>query len=281
MPHDETAPPWFDPSFFDEAERREVLVAGASIRYFTAGESPAPALLFVHGARAHARWWAPTLSLLVPRGIRWIAMDLSGHGDSDWREAYSVERWADEVLAVARAEAGGAGLAVVGHSLGGVVSLAAAARGTTDIASVVSVDAVPRSNPASAAPSGRPTWFASREEGAAEFASRDARRNWPRWLALRIGAESLQANDGGWSWNHDVRTRGMPHPPASEFDGLDPSRVALITGGDSFMADTIDESAFLRLAGEGMRRVNIPGAGHDVMMERPREFVGALRPLVE
>lgn len=276
----EDTPPWFDPSLFDDAERREVSVAGAGIRYVSAGEASLPTLLFVHGARAHARWWEAALSLLVPRGIRWLAMDLSGHGDSDWRESYSVQRWADEVRAVAQAEAGRTGITIIGHSLGGVVSLAAAAHGAAEIASVVSVDAVPRSKPASAAPSGRPTWFASHEQGAAEFASRDARSSWPRWLALRVGEQSLRASDGGWAWNHDVKTRGMAHPPDSEFDGLDPSRVALITAGDSFMASAIDASAFLHLMGERMRRVNIPGAGHDVMMERPAEFIEALLPLL-
>lgn len=82
----EDTPRWFDPNLFDDAEWREVSVAGASIRYFAAGKPSAPTLLFVHGARAHARWWQAALSFLAPRGIRWLAVDLSGHGESGWRK---------------------------------------------------------------------------------------------------------------------------------------------------------------------------------------------------
>ena len=48
---------------------------------------------------AHSGWWdhiAPFLS----RTHRVIAPDLSGHGDSDCRDAYDLDIWAQELLAV-------------------------------------------------------------------------------------------------------------------------------------------------------------------------------------
>ena len=59
------------------------------------------------------------------------ALDLSGHGDSGRRETYSLDLWAAEVLGVAE-DAGIAGPpTVIGHSMGGFVTLRAASLTST------------------------------------------------------------------------------------------------------------------------------------------------------
>jgi pimeloyl-ACP methyl ester carboxylesterase len=55
------------------------------------------------------------------------ALDLGGHGDSDHRESYTMAEWADEVLAL-RSSIGCSGNPVlIGHSMGGFVSIVTAA----------------------------------------------------------------------------------------------------------------------------------------------------------
>ena len=84
-------------------------------------------LLFVHGGGANAHWWTHVAARFAD-DFRVVAIDLSGHGDSDHRAGYQLEQWTDEVVAVAAA-AGIDGLPVViGHSLGGFVTIATAAR---------------------------------------------------------------------------------------------------------------------------------------------------------
>ena len=95
--------------------------------------------MLVHGTAAHARWW-DHVGPLLPAGMRVVALDLSGHGDSDRREQYSFDRWAQEVVAVA-ADGGVSGPPVViGHSLGGSIAIGAATRYGDALAGIVVID---------------------------------------------------------------------------------------------------------------------------------------------
>src|SRR3954451_22766009 len=85
------APGWFVRALAAVPEHRCIEVAGARIRYRAWGPRDAPGVVLVHGGSAHAGWWdhiAPQLP-----GHRVVALDLSGHGDSDHREAYDMRLW--------------------------------------------------------------------------------------------------------------------------------------------------------------------------------------------
>jgi pimeloyl-ACP methyl ester carboxylesterase len=144
------APEWFERSLALPREKRHVTVRGARIQYARWAGGGAATLVFVHGGAAHLHWWTPLAGFFVPR-YDVVALDLSGHGDSDWRDGYSRELWAEEVLAVAadasrdnsRREP-----VLVGHSMGGLVSIAAASRprtGPSAVRALVVVDAPVRS----------------------------------------------------------------------------------------------------------------------------------------
>ena len=51
--------------------------------------------MLVHGGAAHSRWWDHIAPMLT-EGWRVVAVDLSGHGDSDRRDHYSLDTWARE-----------------------------------------------------------------------------------------------------------------------------------------------------------------------------------------
>jgi pimeloyl-ACP methyl ester carboxylesterase len=107
-------------------ETRELTVGGSRVRYLTGGSGPP--LVLVHGLGGMATNWrlvAPELA----RDRRLVIPDLPGHGHSEplrerWR---TLDPFADAVLAVAQAEAA-LPAPFIGHSLGGLVSLHAAAR---------------------------------------------------------------------------------------------------------------------------------------------------------
>src|ERR1700722_20448007 len=86
----------------------------------------ADSVILVHGAGAQMGWWDDVVTQILPE-LSVVALDLSGHGDSGWRERYSGEDWANEVTTISREVAGDRRI-LVGHSLGGRVAIMAAAK---------------------------------------------------------------------------------------------------------------------------------------------------------
>ena len=80
----------------DLVEEGAVTVGGARIRYSAWGEPDHRGVLFVHGGRAHRNWWRPFAPFFA-ENRRVAALDLSGMGDSDWREKYSLDLLVDEL----------------------------------------------------------------------------------------------------------------------------------------------------------------------------------------
>jgi pimeloyl-ACP methyl ester carboxylesterase len=107
-------------------ERRALTVAGSRVSYLTGGSGPP--LLLVHGLGGMATNWR-----LVAPGLeserRLVIPDLPGHGHSDplGERRRALDPFAEAVFAVAEAESA-LPAPFVGHSLGGLVSLHAAAR---------------------------------------------------------------------------------------------------------------------------------------------------------
>jgi pimeloyl-ACP methyl ester carboxylesterase len=86
-------------------------------------EGKGPPLVFLHGGTAHARWWDFVVPAIGPE-FRALALDMRGHGDSDWAPdgRYRVRDYVDD-LAFVVAELDLAGPIVIGHSLGSFVAL--------------------------------------------------------------------------------------------------------------------------------------------------------------
>jgi pimeloyl-ACP methyl ester carboxylesterase len=80
------APAWFSRAIAVPLTDERVEVAGASIHYLAWGDPGRPGLVFVHGGGAHAHWWSPVAATFAHE-FRVVALDLSGHGDSDHRES--------------------------------------------------------------------------------------------------------------------------------------------------------------------------------------------------
>ena len=97
---------------------------GVAIHYREGGQG-SRALVFVHGWLGNASWWEPLLARFAP-DYRVVALDLAGHGSSGHERAdWTVERFADDVAAVVRAlelEH----VVLLGHSMSGTITVAAA-----------------------------------------------------------------------------------------------------------------------------------------------------------
>lgn len=102
-------------------------------------------VLLAHGG-GQTRWaWKKTTQMLEQAGFRSIAIDLRGHGESDWADegAYDIRDFAGDLIAVARQLKRPA--AVIGASLGGLAGLVAEGElANGSFASLTLVDIAPK-----------------------------------------------------------------------------------------------------------------------------------------
>jgi pimeloyl-ACP methyl ester carboxylesterase len=293
---DVAAPPWFARSLADPGEPFTVDVHGAAIRALAWGARGAPTVVLVHGGAAHAQWWAPLAPLLAEQH-RVVALDMTGHGDSDRRDVYSVTAWADEVLAVAAAGGGSGRPFVVGHSMGGFVTIATAALHGDALEGAVVIDApVRRPDPetmegVSGGMFRAPKVYSDLEEGMRHFHLVPPQPCVNGWLVAHIARHSLLAVDGGVTWKFDpgVFTRREGPNQPSDYGPLlarAACRVAVINGADStivsddtraYMAELLADSP---AAMAGVPFVEVPEAQHHVLLDQPLALVTALRAVL-
>ena len=98
-------------------------------------------VILLHGNSANAWWWQWVANEL-PNNIRLLALDLRGHGDSEWvtPPAYKPHDYATDLANFIAAEVRGERPLVVGHSMGGVVTLAFAGRHADLARGIVVID---------------------------------------------------------------------------------------------------------------------------------------------
>lgn len=294
------APGWFEEALAAPSEEREIEVRGARICYSAWGQPGRRGLLFVHGGRAHRNWWRPFAPFFAA-GRRVAALDLSGMGDSEWREQYSLDCLVDELFAVIEAaelEKGGRPI-VVGHSFGGWVTLAAVEREGDRMGGAIVVDSplgvpdpdegytVVKADKANknAGPASMRV-YRTIEEPVARFRFLPNQPAEHLYLVDYIAREGLRKaplEDGGegWTWKFDPH-KGKNFDIRFERDLLRAARcpLAFVYGEKSFFARG-DSLAHLREQAKGRSPfVMIPDAYHHLMMDQPIAFIAALRTLL-
>jgi alpha-beta hydrolase superfamily lysophospholipase len=95
----EIKPEWFQRAIDAKRDDAEIEVEGCKIHYATWGEIGKPGIVMIHGSNANLEWWRFVAPFLADQ-FRVAAIDLSGNGDSGWRDKYSGEIYAKEVRAV-------------------------------------------------------------------------------------------------------------------------------------------------------------------------------------
>jgi pimeloyl-ACP methyl ester carboxylesterase len=265
-----------------------VEVAGVSIHYLAWGEPGRRGLVFVHGGGAHAHWWSHVAATFAGQ-FRVLALDLSGHGDSDHRKLYSTEQWTDEVVAVA-SDGGLSGLPVIiGHSMGGFVTIATAALHGDAIEAVIVCDSpVADLDPEISAfhlkeAFGRPRTYVDLEDAVAHFRTVPRQDHYLDYVIDMVARHSLKKVDGGWQWKFDRRIfeqfgagiRSIAAPYLSEVN----CRLALLRSEFGLVTPDIGDSMYEKL-GRVTPVIEIPEAGHHAMLDQPLILLTALRTLL-
>lgn len=279
-------PPWFTEAIASTFEKRVLTVAGCEISYLAWGDRAKAPLILVHGGAAHAMWW----SILAPQLSRHyyvIAPDLSGHGDSGRREAYPMQGWADEVMAVSEHAAAGIAPVLVGHSMGGLVSIVAASLYGDRMAGAVIVDSpVRRPDPESAEGQGgkafrSPKTYADIESAVARFRLIPEQPCEHRYILDYIARHSLRQSEAGWTWKFDPKVF-LRFPPTSLRDYLTSvrCRVALLRGEFSVIVPPETGEYMYELLNRNAPLVEIPQAHHHLILDQPLAFIAAVRALL-
>jgi pimeloyl-ACP methyl ester carboxylesterase len=279
------SPEWFDAAIATEPQEREVPVDGTPIRYLSWGDAHKPGLVFVHGGAAHAHWWSFIAPLFTSEWHA-VAIHLSGMGDSGRRDTYSHETWAREVMAVSD-DAGFPGPpVVVGHSLGGMVTIQTAATFGDKLAGAVIVDA-PVRRPAPESEEGRtghafrtPGVYETKESAIEHFALVPRQPCDNSYIVSYIAGKSVHETDKGWTWKFD------PNIFDGTLVGLRDQltsircRVALFTGEKSVVVPRDTAAYMYELMGRVSPLIEIPEAHHHLTLDQPLAFVAALRTLL-
>jgi len=278
-------PAWFRDALATPHREGFVDVEGVPIHYLEWGTRGRPGLVFVHGGAAHAHWWA----FLAPMfATRWhaVALDLSGHGDSGRRQVYSHEAWAREVLAVAEHAGFPGPPVVVGHSLGGMVTIQTAADHGDDLAGAVIVDA-PVRRPAPESEEGArgrafksPGVYPNLEAALEHFHLIPAQPCDNRFVIEYIARHSLRETSGGWTWKFDPTLFSQTLVSLREQLAAVRCRVALLRGELSVVVPEDTAEYMYDLLGRNAPVVSIPYAHHHLILDQPLAFVAALRTLL-
>ena len=268
-------------------ESRWAEVDGHAIHYLSwnGDEADKPALLFVHGFVAHARWWSFLAPHLTDR-FRVFAMDFSGMGDSAHRSAYSLATWRDEVAAVLRAIGEPSGCTVVGHSFGGSRCADACAaypalfRRLLIIDSYFHFDGDPPRKKSFAAPR-VVRYFPDLSTAAQHFRLLPPQWCEP-WMVDHLVRHSLRESAQGWSWKFDEENLRSSEADIDSSAMLASVTVPtfLIHGQHSRIATRNRMGRVARLIPNCALPIEIPMANHHLMLDQPVALITALRAIL-
>jgi pimeloyl-ACP methyl ester carboxylesterase len=260
----------------------ELMVNGARSYAYTGGRpfNPGlPAVVFIHGAAHDHSVWGLQSRWFAHHGFAVLAPDLPGHGRSEGPPLAGVEALAEWVVGLCAA-AGVERAALVGHSMGSLIALEAAARHPQRVSRLALLGtAVPM--PVSDALLG-----AAREERAKAEAMVNA---WSHsrgtlggntapglWMAgmnarlMERAAPGVLANDLAAC---NAYTEGMKAASAVQCP------VLLVVGGRDQMTSP-KAAARLAAALQETHTLTIEGCGHALMAEYPDRVLDALREFI-
>jgi pimeloyl-ACP methyl ester carboxylesterase len=282
------APQWFLDALAVPCAPRQVEVDGATISYLAWGEPGQRGLVFVHGGAAHAHWWTHVAATFASE-FRVLALDMSGHGDSHHRPTYSLHQWADEVMAVAADGQVAGQPVVVGHSMGGFVTIVTAARHGSELGGVIVCDSPvtepdPEIEPSATQAFGRSgRIYGDAEEAVRRFRTVPPQEAYLEYVLDHVARRSLRPVNGGWEWKFDRRVfeqfagqlRHVSLPYLREVT----CRFALLRSQYGLVTPDISATMYEAL-GRRAPLIELPEAGHHAMLDQPLVLITALRSLL-
>jgi pimeloyl-ACP methyl ester carboxylesterase len=278
----------------DAPQARFYQSQGLTLHYTDWGNEAAPPLILIHGGLDHSRSW-DQLALSLRTNFHVIAPDLRGHGDSDWATGSSYSL-ADHVydLTCMMTSLGLEAAAIVGHSMGGMVSLVYAGAFPEKVSRLAVLDGVTNF------PARRIKPIETRIAEWVAVLDKTARRKIHRYASVADAAERMRARNarltpeqamhlathalkqdagGGYSWKFDPYLRAPAPYRLSLQDHIALwSRIAcptlLVAGSESFLPDPEKAGVLGHFRQAELARIE--GAGHWLQHDKAAEVLRLL-----
>ncbi len=279
------APAWYRAAMAEPVEERWVDVEGAAIELLCWGDVGKPGLLLVHGSSAHARWWGPVAPMLA-RNYRVASFSWSGTGRSDRRPRYAVAQTAREAWAAMHAAdlfAADARPVIACHSFGSKAGALLAAEHGDRLNGAIFVDSLLLADEMRP-PEGlyRERRYDGLVDALARFRFAPDQGAGHPYIADDIARAALREDDAGWTWRFDPDLfQRLDFESGWNEIAQAACSLAFLRGEESLVLVDADVEAQRRQAPPGSIFLDIPGAGHHVMVDQPHALVAALRALVE
>jgi len=246
----------------------------ASYAYDGPEATPAqPTCLIAHGLYGSARNWGVVAKRLAATR-RVVAVDMRNHGASPHYPSHSYEDQAGDLARVIEAQ--GAPMDVIGHSMGGKAAMMLALSEPQLVNRLLVADIAPVAYAHSQLPMIEAmravdlSQVTRRSEAAEALAAQGIE---PALQSFFTQSLDLKAN--AWTYNLDVLAREMPKimgfPETTQvFEG----QTLMLSGGASDYV-TPDHRPRIKALFPKARFAKIPGAGHWLHADKPREFVAS------
>jgi lipase len=267
--------------------RKNIGAIGGAVQLKTHrwGQEEPESVVCVHGLAQHGRVFEPLGRQLSELGHSVAAVDLRGHGGSAANPPWNVDTHVEDVLEALDRAGIERVSCLVGHSFGGRVAAAVAARAEDRVAKVALLDPglqIPAERALRSAEVERRDWsFATIEGGVRALLSNDATVA-PSEEAVRAFAEDdmREGPDGrlrfGFSpsavvvaWSEMV----LPPPPIAARPTLFVQPATPLTDSSAQLERYRDS------LGEQLTLVEVPN-GHNVLWESPVETLGAIADFI-
>jgi len=279
-------PQWFQTHLEVPFERVSAEVRGCSIEFAIWGERSKPGLVLVHGGLAHFHWWR-YLAPFFTDDYCLIAPDISGHGESGRREQYSGEGWAAEIVEAVNILDCERPPVVIGHSLGGLLSLLAATTHPRRFGGLIIVDAPIIQKKQSHAEGQRGksylhiTPYPSLDIAKSRFRLLPDQSVGHPYIFDFLAETSLKQVPKGWIWKFDpaVFLHAKPRDWAVMLPQVEVP-MAFIRGEQSAIVPDDIRSLLIERARGKLAMVDVPEAHHHIMLDQPQAFVASLRAIL-
>lgn len=249
----------------------------ATTLHRSAGSGATPPLIIAHGLFGSGRNWGVIARRLSDqRDV--ITVDMRNHGQSPWLPGHSYPELAADLAEVIAAHGGSADL--MGHSMGGKAAMYLALMPNPPVRKLIVADIAPvgyahdQSRHIAAMRSLDLANLTSRTEADDRLS---ARIEDPALRSFFLQSLDLKSTPPGWRLNLDAleaemhQITGWPSP-----GGVFPGPALFLTGALSpyVLAEHRD---LIRALFPKARFAKLPGAGHWLHAERPRDFEAAVR----
>ena len=232
-------------------------------------------LLIAHGLYGSARNWGVIAKRLADEGRRVVAVDMRNHGDSPWYSAHGYTDMAGDLADVIE-HLGGGPWDVLGHSMGGKAAMALALDYPDRVRRLIVADIAPVAYDHAQLQfiEAMKAVDLSRVEKRSDALEQLTAVEDPQLRAFFL--QSLDVKEKKWRLNLDVLAAEMPKILSfPQFDSRFDGPVLFLSGALSHYVDRAYRPRIKQLFPLA-QFAKIPGAGHWLHAEKPREFEAAV-----